>query len=87
MTAYIKQEDSKCICLLEVRGLVVAVQQSLMECRYLDLLTSMCSDNIENLQRSTVERTPKQYPHLHCRLYSEIVNESENSSPMIPSPW
>ena len=81
------KEDSLCSYLLEVRGMVVVLQQPLMECRYLDLSTSMCSDNIENLHRSTVERIPKQYPHLHCRLYSEIVNESENSSPMIPSPW
>ena len=53
-------------CLLEVRAMVVAVQQLSAECTAiftvycLILLTSLCSDKTQKLHSSMVEGIPKQ---------------------------
>ena len=56
-------------CLKEVRAMVVAIKQPVAECSYYRTLpASLCSDNTQNLRRSTVERIPKQCPHQRSKV-------------------
>ena len=55
--------------LKELRAMVVAIKQPVAECSYYRTLpASLCSDNTQNLRRSTVERIPNQCPHQRSKV-------------------